>query len=116
MSEAEMFRAPVNRSMRVLDRAFFHRDIPISAAEVSDIKNLSRVRQTLLKTQEILNVRQYHPIQSLGEEKDAAKCVLLKPGIVSDGMLRREGYFDLEGQREAARRLMLWPRSKDVES
>jgi len=83
--EVEMFRAPVNRTMRILDRAFFHRDIPISAAKVSDIKNLSRVRQTLLKSQEILNVRQYHPIQSLGDEKDALKAVLLKPGIECDG-------------------------------
>jgi len=34
-----------------------------------------------------LNVRQYHPIQSLGEEKNGAKCVLLKPGIACDGRL-----------------------------
>lgn len=83
--EAEMFRAPVNRTMRILDRAFFHRDIPISAAKVADIKKLSRVRQTLLKSQEILNVRQYHPIQSVGEEKEGLKAVLLRPGIVCDG-------------------------------
>ena len=84
--EGEMFRAPVNRTMRILDRTFFQRDIPISAAKVSDIKNLSKIRQALLKSQEILNVRQYHPIQALGSEKDGVKCVLLKPSVISDGM------------------------------
>jgi len=98
IEEAAMFRAPVNRTMRILDRAFFHRDIPISAAKVSDVQNLSRIRQTLLKSQEVLNVRQYHPIQSLGTEKDGAKCVLLKPGVVNNGRFYKEACRrDLDG-------------------
>jgi tRNA (guanine37-N1)-methyltransferase len=90
-----MFRPPVNRAMKVLDRNFFKVETAISAARVFDIKQLSRIRGAILKSKDILDVRQLHPIQSvpaaLKSEMTTAKdgeqkCILLRPGVVHDGL------------------------------
>jgi len=91
-----MFRPRVNRAMRVLDRNFFKTETAISAARVFDIKQLSRIRGAMLKSKDILDVRQLHPIQSIPEKcRNAAevavklgeqKCILLRPGVVFNGV------------------------------
>jgi len=86
-----MFRPPVHRAMRVLDRNFFKTETSISAARVFDIKQLSRIRGAIVKSKDILDVRQLHPIQSVpaalkGDMKDEQKCILLRPGVVHDGL------------------------------
>lgn len=88
-----MFRPPVNRAMRVLDRSFFKTKPTISAAKVFDVKKLSKVRGELTRSRDILNVRQLAPIQSISATENAAqsadtKCILLQPEIRHDGMCR----------------------------
>lgn len=88
-----MFRPPVSRAMRVLDRNFFKTETAISAARVFDVKQLSRIRGAILKSKDVLDVRQLHPIQSVpealkGNTKEEQKCILLRPGVVHDGMFR----------------------------
>jgi tRNA (guanine37-N1)-methyltransferase len=90
-----MFRPPVNRAMKVLDRNFFKTESVISAARVFDTKQLSRIRGQILKSKDILDVRQLHPIQSVppavqkgdASSKGEQKCILLRPGVVHNGLL-----------------------------
>lgn len=51
-----MFRPPINRAMRVLDRSFFRKIIPLSAATVFDNANIARVRTALAKTRDSLDL------------------------------------------------------------
>ena len=80
---ASMFRPPVNRTMRVLDRSFFHKKIPLSAAKVRDRKNISKVRRELQK--EILELERKQVVQDIpGVQKEVGKALLLKPEVRHD--------------------------------
>lgn len=87
----EMFRPPVNRAMRVLDRSFFQKDIKLAAAHVKDSTNISSVRTQLVQSKDILVRRAIMPVQLVPNpmpklkpnEKDP-KCVLLRPDIKHD--------------------------------
>jgi tRNA (guanine37-N1)-methyltransferase len=102
-----MFRPPVNRAMRVLDRSFFCKTVPLSAATVFDSSNISRVRGALSKSRDLLQLPRLDPIRpALGEDRrvDASeksslgstgklqddtvsrKCLLLREEIKHDGM------------------------------
>jgi hypothetical protein len=102
----EMFRPPVNRAMRVLDRSFFRKTIPLSAATVFENSNISRVRNALGKSHDLLALPRLNVIRPVptttaaqtvegegegetgkkrklsGEER---KCLLLREGIKYDG-------------------------------
>ena len=82
-----MFRPPVNRAMRLLDRAFFSKDCPISAARIFDIKNVSRIRNDFAKSKDILVLRQIMPIKPDPDAYSSVnrKCLLLRPEIKHDG-------------------------------
>lgn len=92
-----MFRPPVNRAMRVLDRSFFRKTIPLSAATVFDNSNIARVRVALTKSQDALNgprleVIRETPIGSLPvgnphRDKEEAEDQLVV-GVEEDGSLR----------------------------
>jgi hypothetical protein len=93
-----MFRPPVNRAMRVLDRSFFRKTIPLSAATVFDNANIARVRVALAKSQDALNVprleviREILPVGSLlvgnpHRDKEEAENQLVV-GVEEDGSLR----------------------------
>lgn len=80
----EMFRPPINRAMHVLDRSFFRRTIPLSAASIFDAKFISQIRETLLKSDELFR----HPAFKAITPDDTAqgrKCVLLNPNVKHDG-------------------------------
>lgn len=101
-----MFRPPVNRAMRVLDRSFFKKTVPISAATVLDNKNISSVRKQLESSKDILDLPRYNSIRfpetaSLVVEKGQTlqldksellkkKCVLLREDIKYDGKEKKE--------------------------
>ncbi len=84
----DMFRPPVNRAMRVLDRSFFVKRIPLSAARVFDNKNISKCRTELTKSKDILFLDRFPTVKvDDGEGGDPKrKCVLLKPEIKHDGL------------------------------
>lgn len=83
-----MFRPPVNRAMRVLDRSFFKKKVPLSAARVLDIKKMSKLRLDLQKSKDILFVDRLSNIQPDPIEENAKlgkKCILLRPEIDDKG-------------------------------
>ncbi|KAF1346912.1 Met-10+ like-protein-domain-containing protein [Delphinella strobiligena] len=83
----EMFRPPINRAMRVLDRSFFQKKVPLSAARVLDIKKMSKLRQDLQKSKDILFIDRLSNIQADPEAnaKPGSKCILLRPEIDDKG-------------------------------
>ncbi len=83
---AEMFRPPVNRAMQVLDRSFFRKKIPLSAAHVLDRKQITKMRSELYR--DTLRLDRMQSVQTIrtaqGEE---GKGILLNPEIESSGEL-----------------------------
>ncbi|KAK2882541.1 hypothetical protein FQN49_000268 [Arthroderma sp. PD_2] len=81
----DMFRPPINRAMRVLDRSFFKRTIPISAATVFETRNIGRIKEELTKSKDIMNaprLLEVRPLQNpVTEEDKKKKCILLKEQI-----------------------------------
>lgn len=80
----EMFRPPVNRAMRVLDRTFFQKKIPITAAVVPNLRKIAKLKSELdcdalklERMQSILLVKDSH-----GQE---GKGLLLRSEIKKDG-------------------------------
>ncbi|KAK6434348.1 tRNA(m(1)G37)methyltransferase [Oleoguttula sp. CCFEE 5521] len=79
----EMFRAPVNRSMRTLDRNFFRKILPLQAARVFENKNISKVRSELERSKDALHqdrLGSVFPDPDAERAKSGTKCVLLRPG------------------------------------
>ena len=88
MNSAELqgiFRPPVNRSMRVLDRDFFYKTLPIAAATVFDNRNLSTVRAKVQSAGDLLSVFSIKAVLP-DEIVQGRKCVLLRPGILVTGL------------------------------
>ena len=84
----EMWRPPVNRAMRELDRRFFQKNIPISAARVFDNKQISRCRKDLEKNKDVLALERIiivKPDPQPELARTGRKCVLLRDGIAHDG-------------------------------
>lgn len=81
---SDMFRPPVNRAMKVLDRSFFKKTIPTSVARVLDRKQISKCRSDLhhqlLKLDRMQTVRSVHDTQGV-----ETKVLLLKPDVNSAG-------------------------------
>ncbi|OQO04291.1 hypothetical protein B0A48_10902 [Cryoendolithus antarcticus] len=79
----EMFRAPVNRSMRTLDRNFFRTVIPLQAARIFENKNISKVRSELERSKDALHqdrLGSVFPDPDPDRARVGTKCVLLRPG------------------------------------
>ncbi|OKL58098.1 tRNA (guanine(37)-N1)-methyltransferase [Talaromyces atroroseus] len=96
-----MFRPPVSRGMRVLDRSFFKKSVPISAATVFENKNIMSVRKTLTSSKDVLDLPRYDVCQFptaetlvVGKEGQTLemnrlelrkkKCLVLRPEIKHD--------------------------------
>lgn len=92
----EMFRPPVNRAMRVLDRSFFKRTIPLSAATVLKATDISNVRNQLLKNKEALALPRLNIIREVKTDDLVRKCLLLREGIKHDGMSAGAWYWEGE--------------------
>ncbi|KAL4810188.1 hypothetical protein BDV18DRAFT_150497 [Aspergillus unguis] len=80
----EMFRPPVNRAMRVLDRSFFKRTIPISAATIFKPSDISSVRKELEKSKDMLGLPRLPNVQEIKKDDAVKKCMLLKESIKPD--------------------------------
>lgn len=97
LSTETMFRPPVNRSMRILDRSFFKKEIPLSAARISNNEHISSVRKDLERSKDLLvaeRIGQVQPDPDPGLAAKRKKCLLLKPEIKLDGMPHRvSGYM-----------------------
>ncbi|KAF2147789.1 hypothetical protein K461DRAFT_233702 [Myriangium duriaei CBS 260.36] len=78
----DMFRPPINRTMRVLDRSFFQKRIPLSAVRVLDHTKISQVRTELTRSKDILNLPRYQNIREDKSEGAAGhRCILLRPQV-----------------------------------
>lgn len=79
--DLNMFRPPINRCMKILDRSFFKKTVPISAAQVLDNRQISRLkielRHEMLQLERLLVIR---PIPNTGR-----RALLLKPEIKAEG-------------------------------
>lgn len=87
MSEA--MRPPINRAMRVLDRAYFKKSVPLAAARVFNNQHISQCRGELEKSKDMLRLERW----AAGIRPDPApelaaagrKCVLLQERVKPDG-------------------------------
>lgn len=101
-SESDMFRAPVNRMMRTLDRSFFKKTVPLSAATIFDKQSIGSIKSELLQSQDLLLANRIIPVRAAREgplenvtdhwygrkdgKQDGRKCLLLREGIKADGV------------------------------
>ena len=82
----KMFRPPVNRTMRVLDRPYFKKVVPIAAAKVQDWQKISALRTRLRK--ETLELERIRHVENVHEAPGKiSKVILLKPETRPDGMI-----------------------------
>lgn len=82
--EPAMFRPPINRAMRALDRSFFRKSIPLSAAKIRDNKQISKYRTEL--GHDLLRLDRIPAVRSVRDsEGQEAKALLLKPEVKPDG-------------------------------
>lgn len=76
----ELFQPPVNRSMQTLDRSFFRKSVPLAAATVLDLKEITNVRKQLERSGDILRLNPIKPLRD-DEQTPGAKCFLLSPKV-----------------------------------
>ncbi|KAE8386578.1 hypothetical protein BDV23DRAFT_175371 [Aspergillus alliaceus] len=79
-----MFRPPVNRAMRVLDRSFFQKTVPLSAATIFKTSDISRVRGQLHKSRDLLGLPRMSSVREVTVNDEVKKCLLLREGIKYD--------------------------------
>lgn len=87
-ASADMFAPPVNRAMKVLDRSFFRKTIPTSAARIFSPKDISRCRKELSAGCDTLPTNRVDPIRADPDAEHAqkgSKCLLLRPEVVHSG-------------------------------
>ncbi|KAI4124535.1 MAG: hypothetical protein LQ338_004746 [Usnochroma carphineum] len=83
-----MFRPPINRAMKTLDRSFFKKDLDLAAACVVDRKKIASFQKELSK--DILKLERLpptRPVPSNVTADSSARCLLLKPEVQVDGRL-----------------------------
>ncbi|KAL8940954.1 MAG: hypothetical protein Q9216_002523 [Gyalolechia sp. 2 TL-2023] len=82
---AEMFRPPINRAMRTLDRSFFKKELNLASACVPDKKNIASCQKDLsrdiLKLERLPSIR---PAPSTVNADSGARCLLLRPEVRTD--------------------------------
>ncbi len=81
----EMFRPPVHRSMQTLDRSAFRKVVPLAAATVPDVRQITAVRKELDHSGDLLRLNPIKPLRD--DETSGGKCFLLRPGIKASGKL-----------------------------
>ena len=83
---SDMFRPPVNHAMRVLDRAFFRKRVPLAAAQIFEDDQISRCRNYL--GQDVLHVDRISSIRWVVANENSGlpgrKALLLNPNIRPD--------------------------------
>lgn len=91
-SLADMFAPPINRAMKVLDRSFFQKTIPTSAARIFNPKDISRCRKELTTSRDALLNNRVDPVRPDPEQERAqtgVKCLLLRPEVLPNGTSTR---------------------------
>lgn len=79
-----MFRPPINRAMRALDRSFFQKSIPLSAAKIRDNRQISKYRTEL--GPDLLRLERMQTVRSVRDsEGQEAKALLLRHEVRPDG-------------------------------
>ncbi|KAF2773344.1 hypothetical protein EJ03DRAFT_129601 [Teratosphaeria nubilosa] len=82
----EMFRPPIHRGMRVLDRSNFSKILPLTAARVFDNKDISRIRSQLEKSKDVLQqdrLANVHPDPDPELARKGRRCILLRPELAN---------------------------------
>ncbi|PYH93803.1 hypothetical protein BO71DRAFT_450497 [Aspergillus ellipticus CBS 707.79] len=79
-----MFRPPVNRAMKVLDRSFFKRTVPVTAATIFKTSDISNVRGKLQKSRDLLLLPRLSSIREIKKDNFVQKCLLLKEDVKHD--------------------------------
>lgn len=85
---SDMFRPPVNRLMKVLDRSFFRKSIPLAAAQVNDTRRIASLLRELQT--DVLETHPHAQNVSLVQpapKGNGLKVLLLKPEIKVDGSI-----------------------------
>ncbi|KAH0832725.1 hypothetical protein AYO21_00369 [Fonsecaea monophora] len=77
----KIFLPPVNRSMQTLDKSFFRKVVPLAAATIPDVRQITAIRRELEKSQDLLRVSPIKPLRDDDSVGQGAKCLLLRPGI-----------------------------------
>ncbi|CAI6285104.1 unnamed protein product [Periconia digitata] len=81
----EMFAPPVNRAMKVLDRAFFKKTVPTSVARIFNTKDISRCRKELDRARDTLHRPHIQPVipdPDSDRARTGNKCLVLRPEIL----------------------------------
>jgi hypothetical protein len=84
----DMFAPPVNRAMKVLDRSFFQKTLPASAARIFKPQDIARCRKELQLSRDTLPNNRIQPVRPDPDAERAqkgGKCLVLKPEVVHDG-------------------------------
>lgn len=85
--QSDMFRPPVNRAMRTLDRSFFRKTVPLASAKVFQNSEISRVRKELATTKDLLVLPRLSSVQEIKEQDGSMrKALLLRETLKHDGM------------------------------
>lgn len=80
----DMWRPPVNRVMRTLERSFFQRTVELKAARVFDNKNISKCRSALERSKDALaqeRLGSVHSDPDVERARQGKKCILLRPEV-----------------------------------
>ena len=90
----DMFRAPVNHAMRVLDRSRFQKKVPLSAAKVYDKTKIAKLRSEL--GHDVLKLERFQCVQPIrGTKGEEHKALLLDPRIKPNGRSETHSAGDL---------------------
>lgn len=88
---SDIMRPPINRAMRVLDRAYFQKTVPLAAARVFNNQHISQCRGQLEKSRDMLHLERgassIRPDPSPEFAALGRKCVLLQDYVKPDGTL-----------------------------
>ncbi|KAJ5111420.1 tRNA (guanine(37)-N1)-methyltransferase [Penicillium argentinense] len=78
-----MFRPPVNRAMRTLDRSFFRKTIPLATAKVFQKSEIARVRKELGASKDLLVIPRLSGVQDFKEaDGSVLKSLLLREDLM----------------------------------
>ncbi|KAF8540903.1 tRNA methyltransferase Trm5 [Trichophaea hybrida] len=80
---SRLFLPPINRAMKVLDRSFFQKSIPLSAAQIFQPKDISRVRKECAS--DLLRVKRVELMPEDPENKPK-KLLLLRPEVKANDL------------------------------
>jgi tRNA (guanine37-N1)-methyltransferase len=103
--------------MKVLDRSFFQKNVPIKAARVFERKNISVIRTRLEKSKDILREERIPSVVSDPDDnlaKVGRKCVLLRPEIRLTSTHSDDSGASVNGGIDGAEREVPWPYSPIV--